>query len=211
MWASHDDLWDPSYLATMVRQLDGEGRFVLAGSNAASIDERGRQRRLYDNWRVYSAGSRYARSRRLICAPPVGGHSTLIFGLMRTQLIKDLRLAGYDKVRMLNRGMYAWDKRALFRLQFEGDYYVARETLFFHRDVVVEDDRRSSRRSAAEEVVRLRRAVARTRDVHGYFGDLRRITLRSNLAGREKMSLSLVSFVQELRYIAEYYWAHLKG
>jgi glycosyltransferase involved in cell wall biosynthesis len=211
MWASHDDLWDPSYLAVMVSELDRDDRFVLAGSNAASIDEHGRLRRQYDNWSLYSPASRYARARRLICEPPQGGHSTLIFGLMRTQVIRHLGLARFRNVRMLNRGMYAWDKRALFRLMFEGDYYVARETLYFHRDVVPKSAHRSSGHRVAEGVDRLRRAVNRTLDLHGYFGALRRIVRGSKLAARDKATLTLLSIAQELKYIVAYYRAHLKA
>jgi len=206
MWASHDDLWDPSYVSRMVDQLDRHDAVVLAGSNAASVDANGTRRGRFDNWSTYSPISTHARARRLICAPPRGGHATLIFGLMRTPVIQKMGLARFDRIREHNRGKYAWDKRALFRLLFEGDFYVARETLFFHRDVGGTRDHGASwREIPVGGLSRLRRVVDRGVDVHGYFGAIRGIVLGSKLATREKASLVLVSFVQELRFYAVYY------
>jgi len=212
MWASHDDVWDASYVSKMVDQLERHDSVVLAGCNAASIDEGGVRRGDFDNRSTYSPRSTCARARRLICARPEGGHSTLIFGLMRTAVIARMRLATFESIRDPNRGRYAWDKIALFRLLFEGDFYVSNETLFFHRDVAETRTRGSSwRRSPGMGLARLRRVVDRGVDVHGYFGALRAIVLGSRLTTREKTSLVLVSVAQELRFYAVYYAALAMG
>lgn len=209
MWASHDDLWDPSYISRMVNHLDNHARCVIAGSNSASIDQAGNLRAHYDNVTIYSPATASARARRLICASPTG-QATLIFGLMRTEAIKSLRLAAYDKVRMLNRGKYAWDKRALFRMVFQGDFHVDQDTLFFHRDVVVDRDQPRARRPLSGSFARFRRSLAHGRDLHGYFADLRGIVVGSDLARREKASLVGVAVGQELRYLAKYYGSRLR-
>ncbi len=211
MWASHDDLWDPTYLERMVAQLDREAGLVLAGSNAASIDENGDLLGNFDNWSVYAPESTYARARRLICASPGGGQSTLIFALMRTDLIRNLGLARYEGIRVLNRGKYAWDKRALFRLVFEGAFHVSRETLYFHRDVIGEPGVPASRRRLVDELARLSHALKHIVDVHGYFDNLRSIVLTSKLRAREKASLVLVAWAQELKYVAVYFASRLRG
>ena len=206
MWASHDDLWDPSYVERMVAQLDRRDSVVLAGSNAASVDEDGNLRKRFDNSTTYAPISTRSRACRLICVPPEGGHGTLIFGLMRTPVIKKMSIATFEGIREHNRGKYAWDKLALFRLVFEGDFYVAGETLYFHRDVVATSDERSSWREVREKGLPfLRRSLNRGVDVHGYFGCIRRIVLASKLAPREKVSLILTSAVQEVRFYAVHY------
>ncbi len=206
MWACHDDLWDRSYLAKMVDQLDHSDSLVLAGSNAASIDGTGSVRQLYDNRSYYPQRSTHARARRLISAHPKGGHATIIVAVLRTQVAKRMRLASFDTVRVHNRGKYAWDKRALFRLLFEGDFYVSDETLYFHRDASA--DWRSRIGTARGTVpAQLRRAILHSLDLHGYFDSLRATVLASRLSAGQKVSLVAVSLVQEVRYLAAYYWS----
>jgi glycosyltransferase involved in cell wall biosynthesis len=205
MWAGHDDLWDPSYISRMVDVLDRRDSVVLAGSNAASVDQDGKLRKYVDNVTPYSPTSTYARAKRLICAPPGGWHSTLIYGLMRTPVIKRIGLVRFGEVREYNKGIYATDKLALFKLVFEGDFHVMNETLYFRRDVVEDRDRGTSRHRLAGMRSRLRQVAYRSVDVHGYFGALRTIVLSSKLTAREKTSLVLVSGVQELRFYVTYY------
>lgn len=208
MWACHDDLWDSSYVAKLVQELDGSDSLVLAGSNAASIDENGTLRNFYDNCAVYAPASTYALARRLICAHPQGGHATLIVSVMRTRVAKQLGLASFGGIRVHNRGKYAWDKRAIFRLAFEGGFHVSNETLYFHRDV---NDAwwDSSGASSGTPFAMLRRAVGHSRDLHSYFDSLRATVLASRLSPREKVSLVAVSMVQELRYLGGYYASRL--
>jgi glycosyltransferase involved in cell wall biosynthesis len=209
MWACHDDRWDRSYLAKLVDQLDHGGSLVLAGSNAASIDENGTLRTFYDNQGIYAPGSTYARARRLIAAHPQGGHAFLLLGLLRTQVAQRMGLASYETIRIHNRGKYAWDKRALFRLVFEGDFYVSNETLFFHRDTNDEwwDTRRTTPRTISSQ---LRRAVLHSLDLHDYFASLRGTVLASRLSAGQKVSLVALSGLQELRYLGAYYLSHLR-
>jgi glycosyltransferase involved in cell wall biosynthesis len=204
MWACHDDVWDPSYLGKMVEQLDRDKSLVLAGSNAASIDERGTLRTFYDLRSVYSLDTEFARARRLISEHPQGGHAFLIVAVMWTSVAKRLSLAKFDAISNLNRGKYAWDKRALFRLVFQGGFYVSNETLYFHRDV---NDAWWGRRKPADASLRgkLHRAGQHSLDLHDYFDTLRRIVLGSNLTPGQKVSLVGLSGVQELRYLSAYY------
>jgi glycosyltransferase involved in cell wall biosynthesis len=208
MWACHDDTWDLTYLDKMVDKLDRDESLVLAGSNAASIDERGTLRTFYDNRRVYSLDTQFERARRMISEHPQGGHAFLIVGVMRTAVAQRLSLADFNAISNLNRGKYAWDKRALFRLLFEGGFYVSNETMYFHRDV---NDVWWGRRAPADRSLRakLRRAAQHSLDLHDYFGTLRRIVLKSKLTPGEKTSLVALSGVEELRYLVSFYVARL--
>ena len=207
MWASHDDLWHPSYVATMVDRLDADQGLVLAGSDAASIDADDEVQGYFDNWSMYVPGPRFSRVRRLIRADPEGGYSTLIFGLMRTDMVRRLRLATFDNVRVRDRGKYAWDKRALFRLQFEGPFHVERRALYFHRDVSNRTVR-VPQRDLAGQVARFRRGLVHCRDVHDYYSVLRDTVRRSHLSDGERAGLLLVSLGQELWYVVRYFSSH---
>lgn len=209
MWACHDDVWDRSYLAKMVHQLDHEDSTVLAASNAASIDENGRVRRNFDHRDVYSPTSNHDRARRLISARPGGAHSWIIVGVLRTETAQRLRLASFDSIRLHNRGRFAWDKQAIFRLVFEGNFYISADTLYFHRD------ESSDFPSTTEPIkgtvrARLRRAALHGADLHGYFDALRATVLASRLSTTEKVSLVAVSLVQEVRYLFEYYVSRMR-
>ena len=209
MWACHDDVWDVTYVQKMVDQLDQDPSLVLAGCNAASIDERGTLRTFYDNCRVYSLNTPFERARRLIGEHPQGGHAFLIVAVMRTDVAQRLSLADFNAISNLNRGKYAWDKRALFRLVFEGDFYVSNETMYYHRDV---NDAWWGRRKPADRSLRakMRRAIQHTLDLHDYFDTLRRVVLRSRLTPGEKTSLVAISGLHEVRYVAAFYGSRLR-
>jgi glycosyltransferase involved in cell wall biosynthesis len=208
MWACHDDTWDLTYLEKMVDKLDRDKSLVLAGCNAASIDERGTLRTFYDNERVYSLDNLFDRARRMISEHPQGGHAFLIVGVMRTPIAQRLNLADFNAISNLNRGKYAWDKRALFRLLFEGGFYVSNETMYFHRDV---NDIWWGLRKPADRSVqaKLRRATQHSLDLHDYFGTLRRVVLKSRLTPGQKTSLVALTGVEEVRYLASFYIARL--
>jgi glycosyltransferase involved in cell wall biosynthesis len=202
MWACHDDQWDPSYVARMVDVLDREESVVLAGSNAASIDQKGVPRAFFDNVAVYSVNGTAARARRFIRARPGDGHATLVYGLMRTPVIKQLGYAGPGPIRDLEKGYYfAIDSLTVFRLLFKGAFHVEPETLYSRRDIVRPRTDDQSRgvigRLALERVPRVARKV---RDVHRYYRDLRTILRGSDLDSRQKAALSRATFVEELHF-----------
>jgi glycosyltransferase involved in cell wall biosynthesis len=190
MWGSSDDLWDASYVLKMVAVLDSHDAVVIAGSNAANIDQDGVPQSHFDNVSVYSPRGTGARAHRFICTPPGGGHATLIYGLMRTPVIQRIGFAPPGNVRDDNRGYYAMDLLTLFRLMFEGDFHVTDETLYFHRDQYM--GRQGLRRLAGLATTVL--------DVHGYYGDLRSILRGSALDARKKSALVRVSFMQEIKF-----------
>jgi glycosyltransferase involved in cell wall biosynthesis len=194
MWGCPDDLWDASYVEKMVAILDGRKSVVLAGSNAAAIDRHDVLMGHFDNAAVYSLTGIGARAHRFICTPPGGGQAMLIYGLMRTPVIQRVGYPPPGKIRDYNRGYYASDLLTVFRLMFEGDFHVAEETLYFHRDTYF--GRQGLQRFGV---------VARAfRQVHGYYGDLRSILRDSPLDERQKSSLVRATLRGELGFYPAY-------
>lgn len=210
MWGCPDDLWDRTYVAKMVDVLDHDESVVLAGSNAASIDQYGVVRRKFDNASVHRPGTITARARRLISAPVGGGHATLIYGLMRTPVIQGVGFRPVDRILDNNRGYFAVDVLTLFRLIFRGGFHVTTETLYFHRDTVMDGHSVSHlealRHPRFERIPRLIRA---TRNAHQYFGDLRTIIAESSLDARQRSVLRHATVRQELRFYPSFAWALL--
>jgi glycosyltransferase involved in cell wall biosynthesis len=210
MWAAHDDLWDVTYVSRMVDVLDERQAVVIAGSNAASVDQDGVVRRTYDNAWIYAPRSIGARAHRFISAHEEGGHSTLIYGLMRTPTIRRFGLMRLQEIRDQNRGYYAADKVTLFRLLLEGDIHVAGETLYFHRDVVPHvSDIDGATRDGTPRNARVRSLLESIRDVHGYHVDLRALVRASQLAPRQRAALVRVSMRRELRAHPDRAWSAL--
>ncbi len=199
MWACHDDSWDPTYIARMVSILDSRDTVVLAGSNAGSIDQHGARRRSFDNVNVYSPTTVAARARRFISNPPGGGHATLIYGLMRTPIIQRIGYRPRGPIRDRNRGYYAIDLLTLFRLMFEGSFYVEDKTMYFRRDVVPSRSRSGGiiGRLALERIPRTWRKLLHA---HEYYADLRSILRETRLDEPVKASLIRATIREEARF-----------
>jgi glycosyltransferase involved in cell wall biosynthesis len=211
MWGCPDDQWDPSYIAKMVEVLDNRKSVVLAGSNSASIDQDGLVRRHYDNASVYGAGTTAARLHRFICARPGGGYATLLYGLMRTPVIKGIGYKPLGKMLDNNRGYFAVDNLTLFRMIFRGSFYVTGETLYFRRDVVTARTGGSQRLAIGNPRLERIPALAKTaRNVHQYYGDLRRILRDSDLDPRQEAALLRATKRQELRFYPSFAWSLLE-
>jgi len=200
MWAGHDDRWDPTYVERMVAVLDADPSVVLAGSNAASIDQSGVEWRQFDNVDVYGqAKGTAARARRFIAQPPGGGHATMLYGLMRTAAIQRIGYQPPGAIRDHNRGYYAMDLLALFRLIFEGEFHVEPETLFWRRDVLWSPGQWTASRRQIRFSERLANTIRAVRSAHGYYADLRRIIATSDLDADRQRALTRVTYREELR------------
>jgi glycosyltransferase involved in cell wall biosynthesis len=200
MWACADDSWDPTYIEKMVSILDRRDTVVLAGSNAASIDERGARRRSFDNAKVYSPTALAARARRFISNPPGEGHATLIYGLMRTPIIQRIGLVTLGRIRERDRGYYADDLLTLFRLIFEGDFYVDDETMYFRRDVVQPRGSRSGGVPERPALERFRLTLRKLLNAHQYYADLRTILRMMDLDNSTRASLIGTTIAEEARF-----------
>ena len=201
MWAGHDDRWDPTYVERMVSVLDAHPSVVLAGCNAASIDQSGVEWRRFNNVGVYAHdGGIAARARRFMAEPPGGGHATLIFALMRTPVIQRLGFDPPGPIRDFNRGYYAMDLLTLFRLIFEGEFHVESDVLFWRRDVLWSAVEWAAHNEQARDTVRLANTVSAVRAAHGYYADLRRIIGATALDASKRRALVRATYREELRF-----------
>ena len=184
----------------MVSILDSRDTVVLAGSNAGSIDQHGARRRSFDNVGVYSPPTVAARARQFISNQPGGGHATLIYGLMRTPIIQRIGYRPLGRIRDRNRGYYAIDLITLFRLIFEGSFYVDDETMFFRRDVVPTQGSRSGGMIGRLALDRIPITSRRLLHAHEYYADLRTILRETDLDETLKASLIRATIREEARF-----------
>ncbi len=201
MWAGHDDWWDPAYVERMVAVLDTQPSVVLAGSNAASIDQFDVRHAVFDNVAVYGhRGSTVDRVRRFLAEPPGNGHATMVYGLMRTPVIQRLGFAPPGAIANAERGYYAMDLLLLLRLVLEGEFQVDPDVLYCRRDTLwsAEDWARYRSRWRAHRHIAASARAARA--VHGYYADVRRIIRASDLdAVNGQRALMRSTYRQELR------------
>jgi glycosyltransferase involved in cell wall biosynthesis len=201
MWAGHDDRWDPTYIERMVGVLDARSSLVLAGSNAASIDQHDVERWRFNNVDVYGhARGTPARLRRFMAEPPGGGHATMLYGLMRTSVIRNIGFDAPGPIRDLNRGYYAMDLLTLFRLILEGEFHVDEATLYRRRDVVWTADQWAAHYARRRDTKRYANAIQAAVSAHGYYADLRSIVRGSRLSARHQQSLVRATYREELRF-----------
>jgi glycosyltransferase involved in cell wall biosynthesis len=207
MWTGHDDRWHPAYVERMVAVLEDDPSIVLAGSNAASIDQSGVEWRRFDNVEVYGrVKGTAARARRFMAEPPGGGHATMVYGLMRTPAIQRIGFEPPGAIRNQHRGYYAMDLLTLYRLIFEGEFHVDPDTLYWRRDVLWSAEQWTASRRVMRSTERVSNTIHAVRGMHSYFANLRRITATADIDERQRQALVRATYREELRFQPAALW-----
>ena len=203
MWASYDDLWEPSYISEMVKALDNNKSVVIAFCFSDNIDKNGNLMRTHycpTGPGIFSQGTVF---KRVLAFLTKGMPLPFVYGLMRTQVIKKIGgFSGFKKIKKdaLNRGQYALDVLIEFRLIFEGDLYITNKVLFHHRLMRKDTDiYLKSRKKLDLLFFFLLKILRMFPNVHGYFDRLRRILFESELNFYQKYFLFCISWFQELK------------
>src|SRR3989338_2146588 len=89
MWAAADDLWEPSYISTLLSKLISAPGTVLAFSAFNSIDEHGEEVRTYPHLFELSSGRLFQRLFHYMRQEEYLGKANLIYGLMRRSVIQE--------------------------------------------------------------------------------------------------------------------------
>ncbi len=118
---SHDDLVAPALLSRCVAALDANLRAVLAYPRGIAIDGDGEVICPSPGERAYNSRS---PSRRIIDLVRAWEHCNEVFGLIRTDVLRNTRLAGT---------YISSDRRLLVELAARGEFELVDEPLFFRR------------------------------------------------------------------------------
>lgn len=181
MWASHDDMWEPSYISKLINIMESDKSIVLAFSDFDNIDEDGKQIRVYPKiLKLSSSETIFKRLFKFIMFEESDGKANLIHGIMRLNTLK--KIGGFNKTL----GEVAADYLFLFFILFKGNFYIIDE-LLFHK-------RRSlgwyERRSLWENISRW----------HTYFLGYHRIVATSKLDSFLKIALHFVTIFREVQF-----------
>ena len=124
MWAACDDLWEPTYIKTLLQCLTTTPSAVLAFSAFDNVDELGHQVRTYPHLFELPSADLFTRLRNYITQEEHLGKANPIYGLMRRTTI---RKAGGFKV--WGKGLWGQDMLVVFRLLSLGDLVLSHELL----------------------------------------------------------------------------------
>jgi glycosyltransferase involved in cell wall biosynthesis len=127
MWAAADDLWEPSFVSTLLGLLQGAPEAVLAFSVFDTIDERGETIRVYPSALELPSPDPLVRLRAFLLQEETRGKPNLIYGLMRRRAIHDA--GGF---RVWGAGPWGADMLVVFKLLGSGNLTLS-ETLLFHK------------------------------------------------------------------------------
>lgn len=129
MWAASDDLWEATYISSLLRLLTADAGAVLAFCALDNIDESGEQVKTYTRLFELASPDLFQRLLNYIRQAEQLGKPNIILGLMRRDTIQT---AGGFKIWG---SFWAADMLVVFRLLSLGNIVFARE-LLFHKRVI---------------------------------------------------------------------------
>lgn len=185
MWASHDDMWEPSYISKLINIMESDKSIVLAFSDFDNIDEDGKQIRVYPKiLKLSSSETIFKRLFKFIMFKESDGKANLIHGIMRLNRLKEI--GGFNKTL----GEVAADDLLLFSMLFKGNFYIIDELLFHKRRSLVCYEQRS-----------LWVKISRW---HTYFLGYHRIVATSKLDSFLKIALHFVTIFREVQFLMRF-------
>ena len=130
MWAAYDDLWEVSYISTLIESMVNDESIVLSFSVFNSINENGVVTINYPNILDIPSKSLYQRLSNYINQYERLGKANPIYGLMRRNLTQS---AFYSVLNLFKDDVWGADMLFVFQLLTLGDLAVAEQTLFHKR------------------------------------------------------------------------------
>jgi len=181
MWASYDDVWEPSYISELIKIMESDKSIILAFSDFDNIDENGKQIRIYPKiLKLSSSEAIFKRLFQFIMFEESNGKANLMYGIMRLNTLREI--GGFNKTL----GEFAADDLFLFSMLFKGNFYIIDELLFHKRMSLGWYEWRSP----WENISRW----------HTYFLRYHRIIAASELHSFQKIALHLVTIFREVQF-----------
>jgi glycosyltransferase involved in cell wall biosynthesis len=202
MWAAADDLWEPSYVSSLVAALSSNEQAVLAFAALDNIDETGTTVRDYPALADLPHNRRLLRLLKYIFQDERAGKANLIYGLMRRKAIQE---AG--GLTIWGNGDWGADMLVVFRLLTGGQSVFVREKLFHKRRSELPEVS-SSRRSYRSRLSTLLVVVlTHLRDRRGYYRGYQRIIRSSpHLSNADRLFLLAALPAREAQVFANIMW-----
>lgn len=130
MWTAQDDVWEPSYVATMVQLLSSQPNAVIAFSDHDNIDEYRRQIKTYPHIFSLPADDVYTRLRKYVLQGEHLGRPNFFLGLMRRAAMCEA-----EGLKRWDDSLWGFDVVLVFRVLSLGNVALAPQ-LLFHKRVV---------------------------------------------------------------------------
>jgi glycosyltransferase involved in cell wall biosynthesis len=198
MWAACDDLWEPTYISTLLQSLMMTRSGVLAFSAFDNINEHGRQIRTYPRLFELPSEDLFTRLQNYITQEEFLGKANPIYGLTRRTAVQE---AGGLKI--WGENLWGSDMLVVFKLLTLGNLVLSHDLLFHKRLILPqasssqEPVRASLVSTALRRVLYIRSTISLLHSIyqqwHGYFsGYAHIISLADTLSAGEKMRLRAV-------------------
>jgi glycosyltransferase involved in cell wall biosynthesis len=195
MWAACDDLWEPTYISTLLQSLMMTRSGVLAFPAFDNVDEHSQQIRTYPRLFELPSEDILRRLQNYITQKEWLGKANLIYGLMRRTAVQE---AGGFKI--WGRNLWGVDMLVVFKLLTLGNLVLSPDLLFHKRLLSSqtgssqEPVRASLASTTLRRVLYLRSTISQLRSIYqqwrGYFaGYAHIISLADGLSATEKMRL----------------------
>lgn len=186
MWAAHDDLWEPTFVSTLLNLIESDPKSVLAFCAFDNIDATDAPLRNYEKVHELPDANKIRRLGNFISQEEQCGKANLIYGLMPRDLL--VRVGGFQA---WGAGTWGADMLMVFRLLSFGNLALTKE-LLFHKRLVATNKEAAGPLSTG---VHMARDLAAT---WGYFTGYSRILRQDDeVASHEKQML--IKLVKERR------------
>ena len=210
MWAACDDIRESSYITELVKIMESDKSIVLAFSDFDNIDENGKQIRIYPKiLKLFSSETIFKRAYRFILFKEADGKANLIYGLMRTPIIKEI--GGFVN---FGRGDYAIDDLTIFLILLRGNFHITNK-LLFHKRIVSTGDKQPNEYTIFECFINTPRFIHNIYEhlfeIQGYFFGYRRIIGTSKLPLYQKIILHFLTILREFKWHIRTVFRALKG
>jgi len=202
MWAAHDDVWEPSFISDLIKILNSDESIGLAFCKFDNIDKKGRQIKMYPKiLRLISLEknkNKFYDVYNFILFNEEDGKANLIYGLMRTGIIKKIGgIIHFDK------GNFGIDNLTLFRLLLEGKFIISNK-LLFHKRIHTINNIKQKRYTISEYFFKIDQPVHNIckyfLEIHRYFLGYRQIVSMSSLSLHHKMILQMLITFREIMW-----------
>ncbi len=90
MWAAADDIWEPEFLNSCIKNIEKSKNYNMAFCNIVNIDSFDRVIRYYDNFQRFHINNDYERVASYIIEPEILGKANLIYSIFKIEFCKKI-------------------------------------------------------------------------------------------------------------------------